>query len=70
MRKSAHMLRPGMLVVLDGRQRTISDVTAVRRDGRDEVLAIACSDGSTFNRTPGAKVEVIGGAPVRRRKKE
>jgi hypothetical protein len=54
-KKSAHMLRAGMTIVINGAQRTI---TAVELDADAERVIITCGS-NVFRRTLGTKVEVI-----------
>lgn len=54
-RKSAHMLRPGMTIVIDGKQRKI---TAVEHDADAQRVTITCGE-DVYRRTPGAKVDVV-----------
>jgi DeoR/GlpR family transcriptional regulator of sugar metabolism len=66
-RKSAHMIREGMIVILDGKERTVVATDSVDRGGW-QVITISCADGAKFNRTLNAKVEVVGKVPKSRRK--
>lgn len=65
MRKSADMLKDRMIVILDGKQRVIRNITP-GESALGPILKIECEDDSTFNRTPGAKIEVIGRVSKRR----
>lgn len=54
MRKSAHMLKAGMTVVIDGQER---QVTAVKRDEETQRVVITCGE-IEYRRTFGAKIDV------------
>lgn len=54
MRKSAHMLRKGMTVIIDSREQLITDVEHDENAGR---VVITCGD-NVYRRTPGAKIDV------------
>jgi len=55
-RKSARMLRVGMLIIINSKQRTI---TSIETDSDTQRVMITCNDGKTYWRTFGAKVDVI-----------
>ena len=49
------MLRAGMMIVIDGRQRKI---TAITHDADAQRVTIICGENA-YRRTPGAKIDVI-----------
>lgn len=54
-RKSAHMLRTGMTIVIDGKQRKI---TAIEKSEETQRVVITCG-GNVYRRTFGAKIELV-----------
>lgn len=58
-RKTARMLRKGMIITINGRSRVITDIQREIDDNNDTHIIITCGNES-FKRTAGAKIEVIG----------
>jgi len=54
-RRSAHMLRVGMTIVINGRRQ---EITAIEKDQDAQRVTITCGE-NVYRRTPGAKVDVV-----------
>lgn len=54
-RKSAYMLRTGMVIIIDNARQVITDV---ERDDLERKITIVCGD-RTYVRTYGVKIDVV-----------
>lgn len=54
-RKSSHMLKVGMVVIIDGREQKI---TAIEKNEETRRVVITCGE-NIYRRTFGAKIELV-----------